>query len=82
MGARRLLRLITLLCAHRRNSAAIDAYYDRTSAICMELFMKRALVAVAALIALASCASTAPAGRDAGLTFGGPSMFSAIRLIP
>jgi len=48
----------------------------------MELFMKRALVAVAALIALASCASTAPAERDAGLTFGGPSMFSAIRLIP
>jgi hypothetical protein len=31
---------------------------------------------------LASCASTAPAERDAGLTFGGPSMFSAIRLIP
>jgi hypothetical protein len=43
--------------------------------------MKRALIAVAALIALASCASTATA-REAGLTFGGPSMFSALRLIP
>jgi hypothetical protein len=48
----------------------------------VEHLMKPALIAIATLIALASCASTGPAPRDAGSTYGSLSMFSAIRLIP